>query len=128
MRLSNAPARSTASPERQSQVKVVLVYSPSARDVREWVLELADGSTVGSALEHATVLAEFPGLNLEALQPGIWGRQCGPDHMLKDKDRVEIYRRLRVDPKVARRERFNKQGSKGTGLFAANRPGSKAGY
>jgi hypothetical protein len=33
-----------------------------------------------------------------------------------------------VDPKVARRERFKKQGARGTGLFAKRRKGGKAGY
>ncbi|MBW8723026.1 MAG: RnfH family protein, partial [Polaromonas sp.] len=43
-------------------------------------------------------------------------------------DRLEIYRGLRVDPKVARRERFNRQGVKRAGLFAKTRAGAKAGY
>jgi putative ubiquitin-RnfH superfamily antitoxin RatB of RatAB toxin-antitoxin module len=41
---------------------------------------------------------------------------------------LEFYRALRVDPKVARRERFNKQGSRGAGLFSKRRPGAKPGY
>jgi putative ubiquitin-RnfH superfamily antitoxin RatB of RatAB toxin-antitoxin module len=48
--------------------------------------------------------------------------------VLRDQDRVEIYRGLRVDPKVARRERFNRQGAKRAGLFAKTRAGAKAGY
>jgi sulfur carrier protein len=47
---------------------------------------------------------------------------------LRDQDRVEFYRGLRVDPKVARRERFSKQGARASGLFAKRRPGSKPGY
>ncbi|MEO5606317.1 MAG: RnfH family protein, partial [Polaromonas sp.] len=47
--------------------------------------------------------------------------------LLQDADRIEIYRELRVDPKVARRERFNQQGAKRAGLFAKS-PGAKAGY
>jgi hypothetical protein len=41
---------------------------------------------------------------------------------------VEVYRGLLVDPKVARRERFKSQGSRGAGLFAKKRPGAKSGY
>jgi putative ubiquitin-RnfH superfamily antitoxin RatB of RatAB toxin-antitoxin module len=41
---------------------------------------------------------------------------------------VEVYRELLVDPKVARRERFRKQGSRAAGLFARRKPGAKAGY
>ncbi len=43
------------------------------------------------------------------------------ERQLKDGDRVEIYRQLVVDPKVARRERFVRQGSRGAGLFAKDR-------
>jgi len=41
---------------------------------------------------------------------------------------VEIWRPLRVDPKLARRERFGRQGARSAGLFAKRRPGSKPGY
>ncbi len=43
-------------------------------------------------------------------------------------DRLEIYRPLTVDPKVARRERFSRQGARTTGLFARRRAGGKSGY
>ena len=39
-----------------------------------------------------------------------------------------VHRELKVDPKVARRERFVKQGARTTGLFAKKRLGAKAGY
>jgi putative ubiquitin-RnfH superfamily antitoxin RatB of RatAB toxin-antitoxin module len=41
---------------------------------------------------------------------------------------LEILRSLRVDPKVARRERFQRQGAKTAGLFAKRRVGAKPGY
>ena len=62
------------------------------------------------------------------LTAGIWGRAAMPTQVLEDGDRVELYRALRVDPKVARRERFKGQGSRGAGLFAKRRAGGKAGY
>jgi putative ubiquitin-RnfH superfamily antitoxin RatB of RatAB toxin-antitoxin module len=59
---------------------------------------------------------------------GVWGRVVERDGPVREGDRVEIYRALTVDPKVARRERFAHQGARGTGLFARQRPGGKAGY
>jgi len=59
---------------------------------------------------------------------GVWGRKVGLSHVLRDNDRVEIYRQLTVDPKVARRERFAKQGARTTGLFKTKRKDSAAGY
>ena len=52
----------------------------------------------------------------------------GWEQALREGDRIELCRALVVDPKVARRERFAKQGARGTGLFARRRPGAAAGY
>jgi putative ubiquitin-RnfH superfamily antitoxin RatB of RatAB toxin-antitoxin module len=58
----------------------------------------------------------------------VWGRKAPPGQLLRDRDRVEIWRPLRVDPKLARRERFGQQGARTAGLFAKRRPGAKPGY
>lgn len=107
---------------------VHLVFSPASRQVRQWTLALVPGSTVAQALDAGGIFLEFPGLLATRLKIGIWGRKVRLDQLLAHNDRVEIYRPLRVDPKVARRERFNSQGAKTAGLFVVKRPGSKAGY
>ncbi|MES2363019.1 MAG: RnfH family protein [Pseudomonadota bacterium] len=109
-------------------MKVSLIYSPAPRQVCEWVLELASGSTVAQALEQSPVFREFPDLQSRPLTPGIWGKRTSLNHILQENDRVEIYRGLRVDPKIARRERFSRQGVKRAGLFSGTRVGAKAGY
>lgn len=110
------------------RLTVSLVYSPTPRQVREWELELAVGATVAMALAECRFFKEFPDLQSGRLMLGIWGRKTSLVHLLIDGDRIEIYRNLRVDPKVARRERFDRQGAKSAGLFAKTRPGAKAGY
>lgn len=80
------------------------------------------------ALERCSIFSEFPELQLAPLLLGIWGKRASLNQVLQEHDRIEIYRRLKVDPKVARRERFRRQGVKKTGLFSAARPGAKAGY
>ena len=119
---------SMAKAEDTKRLKVSLVYSPAPRQVRQWALELAGGTTVARALAESGILGEFP--ELQGARPvlGIWGRKTTPGHVLQEGDRLEIYRGLRVDPKVARRERFNRQGAKRAGLFAKTRAGAKAGY
>ena len=109
-------------------LKISLVYSPAARQVREWQLELDLGATVAMALSACRIMEEFTELQSDRLRVGVWGRKTILGYLLQDSDRVEIYRSLRVDPKVARRERFNSQGAKSAGLFAKIRPGAKAGY
>lgn len=109
-------------------MRISFVYSPAPRQVREWILELAAGTTVAQALEACGVFDEFPSLRDARLVMGIWGRKTSLGHILNDTDRVEIYRGLQVDPKVARRERFKRQGARTAGLFVKTRKGGKAGY
>lgn len=109
-------------------VTVNLVYSPQARVVQHWVLVLDDGATVADAVRRSAVLAPLTAAQADALACGVWGRKVPHSHVLQDGDRVELYRALLVDPKVARRERFVGQGAKTAGLFAKRRAGAKAGY
>ena len=106
---------------------VSVVYSPAPRQVREVSLSLSPGSTVLQALQ-ASGLLDLLALHepLTALF-GVWGRKVTLQTILLDNDRVEIYRALKVDPKVARLTRFAKQGARGAGLFAKKRLSAKAG-
>lgn len=112
-------------------MKITLVYSPKARDVREWTLEVPQGHSLEDAVNESGIYVDFPDLKMLIQNQnmlGIWGRGALPDQILQENDRIEIYRELRVDPKTARRERFNKQGAKMAGLFSGVRAGGKAGY
>lgn len=66
-------------------------------------LELPPGACVRDAIERSGIAAGFEGVTLDDV--GIFGRRVPLDQALRDGDRVEIYRRLLVDPKQARRER-----------------------
>jgi putative ubiquitin-RnfH superfamily antitoxin RatB of RatAB toxin-antitoxin module len=109
-------------------LQVTVVYSPEARQVTEVSLRMPAPSRVLDALQQSGLLAQFPEIDRCDSVVGIWGRKAKLDDLLRDQDRIEVYRPLRVDPKVARRERFVKQGVRGAGLFAKKRQGAKAGY
>ncbi|MDQ0026499.1 putative ubiquitin-RnfH superfamily antitoxin RatB of RatAB toxin-antitoxin module [Variovorax paradoxus] len=110
-------------------IEVTLSCSPAPREVFEQVLRLALGATVDDAVKASDLAQRFPKLDWrQAMTPGIWGREVEWNQALQDGDRVELCRPLAVDPKVARRERFQRQGARGTGLFANRRKGGKAGY
>ena len=66
--------------------------------------------------------------SLQFQQPGIWGKKVPLTQVVQEGDRIELYRPLKVDPKVARRQRFKRQGKGRTGLFAKRKSGSAAGY
>ncbi len=99
MLLSKERRTSMASPEGGAPLTISLVYSPAPRQVREWFLELPAGATVARALAASGVLDEFAELRTGRLVLGIWGRKTTPGHALRDQDRIEIYRGLRVDPR-----------------------------
>jgi putative ubiquitin-RnfH superfamily antitoxin RatB of RatAB toxin-antitoxin module len=70
------------------------------------MVELDEGATVGAALVASGIL---DGLAGERLSFGIFGRRAARDTVLRDGDRVEVYRPLLVDPKEARRRRIVKR-------------------
>lgn len=109
-------------------IQVTLCFSAGARLTTERVLELPAGSRLLDAIRESQLLAGLADTEVDALQTGVWGRKLPPDHLLRDGDRVELYRALKVDPKVARRERFKSQGARTTGLFSKRRAGAKSGY
>ena len=107
-------------------ITVVVCVAP--RLVREVHLQLPPGSTVADALQ-ASGLSDTACADVTSrCDCGVWGRKAPLGQLLRDLDRVEVYRALAVDPKVARRERFVRQGVRTSGLFARRRPGAKPGY
>jgi putative ubiquitin-RnfH superfamily antitoxin RatB of RatAB toxin-antitoxin module len=109
-------------------LKITVVYSPAPRVVHEVVLELPDGALVADAIARVRGLEAFAPIDWGRASLGVWNHPAAAQQALQERDRLEIYRPLRVDPKVARRERFAKQGARTSGLFAKRRPGGKAGY
>lgn len=109
-------------------MQVTVLYSPGPRATREWLVSLAPGATVLQALAASGLKQDFPQLNSDTVVVGIWGRAVPLAQPLRDGDRVEVYRPLQVDPKLARRERFRRQGTRAAGLFANKKAGAKAGY
>lgn len=87
---------------------VEVVYARS--DVQQLaVLELGIGATAHDALRLSGLLQWFPEITLKTYKLGIFGRTIGLQQVLRDGDRVEIYRELPTDPKQARRERARRQ-------------------
>ncbi|MFT7724702.1 MAG: RnfH family protein [Roseateles sp.] len=100
-------------------MRVELVWSPAAGDVRHRWLEVEPGATVGSALRGC---GEF-GPAIEPLRVGIWGRVRPLDTPLRERDRIEVYRPLTVDPKEARRLRYARRGERIVSRHRPGRPG-----
>lgn len=87
-------------------VEVVL-----ATPVQNWSVELEveDGSTAADAIALAYESEEFAGaegVSFDAI--GVWGTVVGEDYVLMDDDRVELLRKLPVDP-FSRRRKLSEQ-------------------
>lgn len=103
-------------------IRVCVAWSPGPRQTRTIQLVLPTDSTVEQALTAAGKSAE----GMRAIS--LWGRKVRLSDRLQEGDRIALCRPLRVDPKVARRQRFVRQGAGPAGLFARRRPGAKPGY
>lgn len=84
-------------------IKVHVVYA-QADQTELTGLDLPAGSTLAVALGKSGLL-ERHGLSLQTAKFGIYGKLAKPDTLLRDHDRVEIYRPLSADPKEVRKAR-----------------------
>lgn len=88
-------------------LRVEVAYSPRPGVVDLVALTLPAGATAADALRESGVLQRH-GLDPSTLPIGIWGRIQDAATRLRDRDRVELYRALTVDPKEARRQRYRR--------------------
>jgi putative ubiquitin-RnfH superfamily antitoxin RatB of RatAB toxin-antitoxin module len=86
---------------RQSIDVEVVLATPERQSLIE--LTLPAGATVADAIDGSGIVGHFPGLAAENLATGIWGRETSATTILRDGDRVELYRPLAMDPREARR-------------------------
>jgi len=63
------------------------------------------GTTVAEAIQASGMLGKHPEIDLDKNKLGIFGKLTKPETVLRDRDRVEIYRPLIADPKEIRRKR-----------------------
>jgi uncharacterized protein len=87
-----------------AQLTVLVVYALPQR-ATEKSLSLAAPATVGDALALALRDPDFAAIDLEHAAVGIFGVPVARGQLLRDGDRIEIYRALALDPKAARRQR-----------------------
>lgn len=90
-------------------VHVEIAYA-LPRQQRIVALELSEPCTVREAARRSGLQQQFPELDMESVDLGIFGKVVSkPDEQLvADGDRVEIYRPLIADPKEVRKQRAAK--------------------
>ncbi len=83
-------------------IQVEVVYAlPNVQNLL--TVNVPEGTTAQQAVELSGLPDQYP--EIANLKLGIFGRLVKPDTVLREKDRVEIYRPLIADPKEVRRKR-----------------------
>ena len=86
------------------QIRVEVACALPQRQ-RIMAMQVALGTTAEQAVRKSGILAQFPIIDAAALKLGIFSKAIKPDTVLREGDRVEIYRPLQADPKAVRRQR-----------------------
>jgi putative ubiquitin-RnfH superfamily antitoxin RatB of RatAB toxin-antitoxin module len=97
-----------------AELRIEVAYCPGPGLMDLQALVLAPGATAADAVQASGVVARH-GLDGRALRLGVWGKPRPAETLLRDRDRVEVYRPLTVDPKEARRQRYKRHREKAAG-------------
>ena len=90
----------------ETRLRIEVAYArPDLQKIVE--LEVDEGTTVFDAASRSGLEAFFPEIDYEAIDMGIFGKAVKKpkDELLRDGDRIELYRPLIIDPKQARLNR-----------------------
>jgi hypothetical protein len=68
-------------------------------------LTVDEGVTLEEAIRQSGVLETFPDIDLAVNKVGVFGKLGKLNQVLRERDRVEIYRKLIADPKAVRKQR-----------------------
>jgi putative ubiquitin-RnfH superfamily antitoxin RatB of RatAB toxin-antitoxin module len=83
-------------------IKVEVLYALPQEQLLLTV-DVPPGTTLGDAVQRSGMLEKHPEIDLTSNKVGIFGKLSKLDTVLREKDRVEIYRPLIADPKEVRK-------------------------
>ena len=94
------------------QIQIEVVYGlPQKQELL--TLPVQVGTTVEQAINESGILSMFSDIDLTINKVGIWNRAAKLSDVLKNLDRIEIYRPLIADPKEVRKRRAEKAKEEG---------------
>ena len=93
--------------EDMSESKSLRVEVAYALPEKQVILELQvpEGTSVLEAAQQSGVTEQFEGIDLDNAKFGIFGKVVSPKQVLREGERVEVYRPLIADPKEVRKAR-----------------------
>lgn len=91
-------------------LEIEVVYGLPGKQVLK-KMNVQNGCTAREAVCQSGLdeIFSFSELDLQTAPLGIFGKSVKDETLLRDKDRIEIYRSLLIDPKEARRKRVQNQ-------------------
>lgn len=93
-----------ANPDSGPRIGVTVAYALPDRQTL-LALDVLPGTTVQDAILQSGILRQVPELDLAQSRVGIFGKLKTLDTVVRERDRIEIYRPLVADPKESRRKR-----------------------
>lgn len=84
------------------EIRVEIVFAAPGEQLL-CALSVPLGATIAEVIESSPLAERFPDFELGAMQVGVWGHPAASSQVVRDGDRVEIYRPLQMDPREARR-------------------------
>lgn len=94
------------------QCTIEVVYGTPIRQKIITVV-VAEDTSVEKAILSSGMLEEFTDIDLAKNSVGIWNRAAKLTDIVRDLDRIEIYRPLLADPKEVRKRRAEKAKEEG---------------
>ncbi|MCO4800345.1 MAG: RnfH family protein [Colwelliaceae bacterium] len=98
--------------DKTNQMKIEVVYgTPTEQELL--LVDVSEGSSIEQVIKSSGILESFSEIDLKINKVGIWNRTAKLTDLVKDLDRIEIYRPLIADPKEVRKRRAEKAKEEG---------------
>lgn len=94
--------------EKTDKLTVEVAYAQPDRQ-QIITVKLEQGTTIETAIDRSGIVELFPEIDLNKQKVGIFSKLKKLTDVVKDGDRIEIYRELIINPKEARRKRAKKK-------------------
>ena len=87
----------------EANIQVEIIFATADEQLLS-VLTVPANATIGDVIAMSALAEHFPEHDLGAMRVGVWGHPADRSQAVRDGDRIEIYRPLEIDPRVARRQ------------------------
>ncbi len=90
------------------KITIELIYAlPNEQELI--TIQVEESTQIKEAIIISGILEKYPEINLSNNPVGIFSQKVSLDSKIRQGDRIEIYRPLKIDPKEARRKRVTKK-------------------